>query len=950
MRHAITARVLGSCLLLQATAGVAKGQAFTLAGKRILDPAGNDHVPRGANIGLWSDCSDAGTVAKIKNAWRFNTVRVYTRLAGDAANYPADAFMDRYVNAYTLSAPKVVVVFECHDFSGSYYRDTTSPSKADLLAFWRRAANRYKGNPYVWFNIMNEPGSGEGPVPVEYRDLHAEAIAAIRATGAGNIIVVDGFNWAAEDGGSRAAPVKDAVSGVLTYGPGLLDADPLRRVVFSLHCYDGWSYGPAKMDDYFRRVADKGLAMFVGEFASMPTESTRAVMLTATKHGLGGLVWHYIAWDGNPLCTAPWGADGGYLANASGGARPTNLTWLGERVWDFCNGAADSSQPAGLGIPLDRFAWTATASRGTPKNAIDGDPDSLFSIAAPDANDTGDAWLRNEWLRIDLGSVETFSKVLIDTRGSPAGFLRDFRLHAGNDAGTPGTLIADVAGNTMASPLVETGTRAARYLTLQPVKTGKSGYTYQSWVVADLLLFREGEHTPPAEATAELTRDGWTACANKRSGWSAEWEAKALDGNWDSRWTQGTAMADGDWFRVDMQAPRTFRTITFNTGKSGRAHPRRFEVYLSNDAANWGACACRGLGAPDTRVTFDSPRTARHIKVVCRESHAAEWWSIHEFRVFADAVPPCVVACTENFETASLKTEAWTNHQLVRDTTPASSATTLTLFTLNATDTKLALESQAALSGRAVRLNPNHNDAVDRPCLGYFRRATLPAAIGSAVVLTADVAFGSLRSAWPQYGSDTFRLGLYDSNGSAVFKDGATYADYYAADGSHRIGFSGYDVRDCVAQPNMTGNDRGYLFGCDAYPGKTSVRLAREQQNGTGLLTMDDGDFVALARADGTGAVQFHETNRKYAVEARVERVADGVAVELRVDGTRRHRSIDNSASRIETFDQVLFNSCNNNQLFLDNVRVCVLQPGAALPTARHVPQEIPSTTLLFLR
>lgn len=113
MRASTVARLLCSCLVLHAAAADSRAQAFTLSGSRILDPAGGDFVPRGANIGLWSDRSGAGTVAKIKDAWRFNAVRVYTRLAGDAANYPSDDATNWGATVYRdLGAPDTRVTFD----------------------------------------------------------------------------------------------------------------------------------------------------------------------------------------------------------------------------------------------------------------------------------------------------------------------------------------------------------------------------------------------------------------------------------------------------------------------------------------------------------------------------------------------------------------------------------------------------------------------------------------------------------------------------------------------------------------------------------------------------------------------------------------------------------------------------------------------------------------------
>jgi endoglucanase len=58
--------------------------------------------------------------------------------------------------------------------------------------FWARVADHYKSNPHVIFNLMNEPNS----MPTaQLVTAHNVAIAAIRQTGARNLILVPGNQW-----------------------------------------------------------------------------------------------------------------------------------------------------------------------------------------------------------------------------------------------------------------------------------------------------------------------------------------------------------------------------------------------------------------------------------------------------------------------------------------------------------------------------------------------------------------------------------------------------------------------------------------------------------------------------------------------------------------------------------------------------------------------------------
>jgi endoglucanase len=67
-----------------------------------------------------------------------------------------------------------------------------SVSYAQFADFWTRLANVFKGNSRVIFGLMNEPHGMSTDVWVSAAN---QAIAAIRATGAGNLILVPGNAW-----------------------------------------------------------------------------------------------------------------------------------------------------------------------------------------------------------------------------------------------------------------------------------------------------------------------------------------------------------------------------------------------------------------------------------------------------------------------------------------------------------------------------------------------------------------------------------------------------------------------------------------------------------------------------------------------------------------------------------------------------------------------------------
>lgn len=89
---------------------------------------------------------------------------------------------------------KLVVLLDPHDYA-RYYNDIVGGSKvnaSDFADFWKRLAVEFAGDPYVWFGLVNEPNNM--PTQQWFEDANA-AIAAIRSTGAKNMILVPGNAW-----------------------------------------------------------------------------------------------------------------------------------------------------------------------------------------------------------------------------------------------------------------------------------------------------------------------------------------------------------------------------------------------------------------------------------------------------------------------------------------------------------------------------------------------------------------------------------------------------------------------------------------------------------------------------------------------------------------------------------------------------------------------------------
>jgi hypothetical protein len=136
---------------------------------------------------------------------------------------------------------------------------------------------------------------------------------------------------------------------------------------------------------------------------------------------------------------------------------------------------------------------------------------------------------------------------------------------------------------------------------------------------------------PDAGGETALPRTGWVATGSSSNG--GDDPSKAIDGDINTRWSTGQAMADGMTFQVDMQFAQTFNQITMDSGPSANDFARGYEVYVSNDGTNFGSPIATGAGSA-ALVTVQFPtQSARYVKVA-QTGSASWWWSIAELDVY----------------------------------------------------------------------------------------------------------------------------------------------------------------------------------------------------------------------------------------------------------------------------------------------------------------------------
>lgn len=485
--------LLGVAGLTLSTPIRAQGGNFHVRGTTIYGPTGKAFVVKGVNVNgpnwVWprATAQDADLIA---SCWKFNLVRVNSRLL--ASGWDTNNDLDKLIQAFTSRG--VVVMVTAHDRTGGYYEGNDLTT---LVSWYTDLATRYRHNPYVWFDVMNEPGwnysFGTFPDRERWTMVHRAVVQAIRDTAkANNIIMVEGSSWGQDGPGWNNDPVSVEDSALLSGFPQdvlTIDGKKYDDIIQSIHVYDQWGFvggsiDATRMADYFDRVLTTNtIPMVVGEYGvqNNTTNTTPAVQnmfAAAVPRNIGRVVWHWDGGDGNDL-TKYTAQGGGWEINDC--ADPTNLSWLGKQVWDDTHSfdgtgaiAVPPPPPAGA---LSRTGWTvrAFAASEPVTNAIDGEPSTRWA--------SGNAQMPGQWFQIDMGTAQTFSGLELNATGSAQDAPAGYDVYVSHDGTTWGGAVASGVGTTITT--IAFPTQTARYIKLVQTGTNMSAW----WSMHEVYAF-----------------------------------------------------------------------------------------------------------------------------------------------------------------------------------------------------------------------------------------------------------------------------------------------------------------------------------------------------------------------------------------------------------------------------------------------------------------------------
>lgn len=291
-------------------------EGFYVDGTALYDAKGNEFVMRGINHAHTWFKDQLETAVPAIAATGANSVRI---VLSDGQQWTKDPVEDVREIVELCKEYKMICILEVHDNTGYNEIDRLM----NTVDYWVEIKPVLDDNKeYVILNISNE-WVGEWDAETWYQG-YSQAVEKLRGEGIRNTIMIDAAGW-----GQYAEPIGK-------YGKTLLEEDPDKNIVFSVHMYGTAGKNPTTIERNLKNATNKGLCVVVGEFGYNHSDGDvdeAYIMKYCCENDIGYLGWSWkgngggveyldiaLDWKGNSL-SEDWGEN---LINGDNGIRKTS--------------------------------------------------------------------------------------------------------------------------------------------------------------------------------------------------------------------------------------------------------------------------------------------------------------------------------------------------------------------------------------------------------------------------------------------------------------------------------------------------------------------------------------------------------------------------------------------------------------------------------------------------
>jgi hypothetical protein len=333
------------------------------------------------------------------------------------------------------------------------------------------------------------------------------------------------------------------------------------------------------------------------DYGGIAIGTTKSFNVSLSNNGTGTLTFSGITGPAAPYSVSSAPANGATLA--PGASTTVTVTFAPTATGTYTSSFVVGSDGGNITVSL-------TGLSGTPANLV----------VTP---------LNVDFGTVPVGTTKTLSFTLQNTGGIDLTISLSKPPVLGSFAAQ--TILAE--GSTIAAG--QTVTETVQFT------SSSTGIMSDEWKISG--NDSTGLHTVTfaANSVAALPRTGWVATASATAG--TDVPAQAIDSSATTRWSTGLLQSGAatQTFTLDMLSPQTFSMISM---ESLGDYARVWELYASDNTANWGTAIATGTATMDPVIITFPTQTHRYLQIrQLTSAGAGSWWSIYDLIVYGIVAP-----------------------------------------------------------------------------------------------------------------------------------------------------------------------------------------------------------------------------------------------------------------------------------------------------------------------